>query len=63
MMNRTTPDPTSSITSRRVTNVPARLDMRTGSPLSNRFTSCVSFTSSVARSSLSARTAAVMRLT
>ena len=46
MVKRTTSGPTSSSRSRKVTNVPARLDMRTSSPLRSTRTSWQSFTSS-----------------
>ncbi len=51
MMKRTTPAPTSSTTSRRVTNVPARLDIFTGSPPRNSRTSWHTFTSRLALAS------------
>ena len=63
MMKRTTSLPTSSITSRSVTKVPARLDIFTGSPFFIRWTSWHSFTSSDALPSVMAVVAACMRLT
>ena len=46
-MKRTASRPTSSTTSRSVTNSPERFDIFTGSPARNSFTSCTILTSSV----------------
>jgi hypothetical protein len=62
MSKRTASLPTSSTTSRSVTNSPERLDIFTGSPARKRRTSCTSFTSSAALPPLTAFTAACMRL-
>ena len=63
MMNRTTSFPTRSTTSRSVTNVPARLDIFTGRPPSERLTRLQMRTSNSAFPSLSAATADCMRFT
>ena len=61
-MKRTASEPTSSTTSRKVTNSPERFDIFTGSPPRNSFTSCTILTSSAASPLLIALTAACMRL-
>ena len=61
-MKRTTSAPTSSTTSRRVTNSPERFDIFTGSPARSSLTSWMTFTSSVALPEVTALTAACMRL-
>ena len=63
MVKRTTSGPTSSSRSRKVTKVPARLDMRTSSPFFITRTSWQSLTSSSPLPSVMALTAAFMRLT
>ena len=63
MMKRVTSAPASSTTSRRVTKVPARLDILNGSPFLYSLTSWISLTSSGTRPFDSALTAAFIRLT
>ena len=61
-MKRTASRPTSSTTSRSVTNSPDRFDIFTSTPARISFTSCTILTSSSALSPLTAFTAAFMRL-
>jgi hypothetical protein len=61
-MKRTASEPTSSTTSRRVTNSPERFDIFTGSPSRNRRTSCTILTSSAALPAVTALTAACIAL-
>src|ERR1043166_6953621 len=62
MVKRTTSGPTSSSRSRSVTKVPARLDMRTSSPLRITRTSWQSLTSSSPLPSVRAATPAFRRI-
>ena len=60
-MKRAASRPTSAITSRRVTNSPARVDMATCCPLRNKFTSCTRSNLRASRSFPSAMTPAYIR--